>query len=138
MTGVALILCACRRPQNASKKHTQNTSKINEKSMPEVFQKRVHKLLALSTLQECIFLDFQAQHGANMEPKGSQNGAKIDAKIDPEPKWRLGRASGRYKHPFGDHSRPILVPNRLHLRAHESSRNLQELPKKSKDYISIH
>ena len=105
--------------------------------MPEVFQKRVHKLLALSTLQECIFSDFQAQHGANMEPKGSQNGAKIDAKIDPEPKWRLG-ASGRSKDPFGDHSGPIFLPNRLHLGAQESSRNLQELPKKSKDYISIH
>ena len=58
--------------------------------------------------------------------KAPKNGVKIDAKIDPEPKWRLGRASGRYKHPFGD---PILVPNRLHLGAQEASRNLQELPK---------
>ena len=60
--------------------------------MPEAFQTRLRRLLALSTLHECLFLDFQAQHGANLEPKGSKNGAKIDAKIDLEPKWRLGRA----------------------------------------------
>ena len=107
--------------QKTSPKYFQNPSKIIEKSVPGTFQKRLRRLLALSTLHECSFGDFQAQHGANMEPKGSQNGAKIDAKIDAEPEWRLGRASGRSKHPFGEHFGPILVPNRLHLEAQESS-----------------
>ena len=57
-------------------------------------------------------------------PKWSQHGAKRAPKMEPKsmPKsissrrgvsGGLGRASGSYKPPFGDHCRPISVPNRL-------------------------
>ena len=58
-------------------------------------------------------------------PKWSQHGAKRAPKMEPKsmPKsissrsgvsGGLGRASGRSKPPFGHHSGPISVPNRLH------------------------
>ena len=42
-----------------------------------------------------------------MVPKLLQNRPKIDAQIDSEPKWPLGRAPGRSRDPQGHHLGPI-------------------------------
>ena len=64
-----------------------------------------------------MFERLKASNGPNMEPKGSQNGAKIGANSDSEFKWPPGTASGRSKDPFGELFSMILVIFLSHLGA---------------------
>ena len=112
--------CNVQEPTNP-KMPCENPSKSPPKSPPksmsEASLKRALQLFGLSSAPEFIFERLGAPNGHHMEPKGL-------------PKWRqnrcqhrfggrngvsggLGRASGSYKPPFGDHCRPISVPNRL-------------------------
>ena len=73
MTGVALILCACERPQKSIQKAFKNRSKMGPKSikktMLEAMQKRVQFWGALR-ITKIYFLTILE---ANMAPQGSQN-----------------------------------------------------------------
>ena len=99
-----------------------------------------------------------------MEPKGSQNGTQNRCQnryfSENGLKWCLGRASGRYQHPFGAHLGPIwerfghdfkqILQDKFDRKKYlrhtaysmqqlkEPSKKLQNLPQTSKDDICIH
>ena len=128
--------------------------------MSEASVKRVLQLLALWSALEVIFEHSGAQHGAKRLPKWSPKSMPNSIFFENALKWRLGRASGRYRDPFGAHLGPILerfghdseqilqdeFDRKKYLRhtactmqqLKEPSKKLQNLPQTSKDDIFIH
>ena len=74
MTGVALILCACRRPPKSMQKAFKNRSKMGPKSIKNQCWKPCKSVFSFGGLLESPKIDFLTIFEPNMAPKGSQNG----------------------------------------------------------------
>ena len=103
MTGVALILCACRRPPKSIQKALKNRSNMGPKSMKNRYWKPPKSVFRFGRLFESLQIDFFMILDTNMAPTGSQNGAQNRSKIDPEASWSLGRVPRCSKYPLGPH-----------------------------------
>ena len=108
MTGVALILCACERPQKSIQKAIKNRSKMDPKSIKKRCWKPCKSVFSFGGLLESPKIDFLTIFDPNMAPKGSQNGPQNQWKIGLEATWPLGRAPRRSKDPPRTLRDPIL------------------------------